>query len=288
MLTVRARETSSAKVGTRCPDATSSGRRGHFGRVVRLLLEAANLWVPARVHSLFFAMDFHWCLSMPIMMLWPLHAFKVLELRESWHLNSNTLSDSTYFSNVLFTTAISASQSLVLLLLLIASCASASTDPEMALFMLASAAAATVASNLYLPGIFSDGAVLQAWDEGDARAFVYGNAAPNSSVALTISSENISLPFSRTYSARSLATGRFSFQIDGTYGADPKGRRGPHYGPYSLHISSSGEERHIKSVTFGDVYICAGDEAMLAPVGDVDQPSNVASSIGSLCRRRGR
>ena len=86
------------------------------------------------------------------------------------------------------------------------------------------------AGRLSLPRIFSDGVVLQVWDEGDARAFVYGGAAASSAVELTISSENASMPYDRTYVTRSDRGGRFSFQLDGTYASDPRGRHGPHYG----------------------------------------------------------
>ena len=88
-----------------------------------------------------------------------------------------------------------------------------------------------LAARLHIPRVFSDGAVLQVWDEGDARAFVYGDASPNARVSLTISSANSSLPFSRTYDTLANGVGHFSFQLDGTYAADPQGRNGPHYGP---------------------------------------------------------
>ena len=61
-------------------------------------------------------------------------------------------------------------------LFFLSACVSATTTP--------SSAGAT----LTLPSFFSDGAVLQVYDEGDARSFVYGTASPASSVALTLTS----------------------------------------------------------------------------------------------------
>ena len=134
-------------------------------------------------------------------------------------------------------------------------------------------------ARLHVPRIFSDGAVLQVWDEGDARAFVYGTAVANASVSLTLTSANATLPFLRTYSTQALASGHFSFQLDGTYASDPQGRNGPHYGPYSLLISSDGEDVSIGNIFYGDVYICAGDEEMLAPVMDQTYPLAATAQI---------
>lgn len=147
-------------------------------------------------------------------------------------------------------------------------------------------AVSAAAGHLHVPRIFSDGAVLQVWDEGDARAFAFGSSAPNVAVSLTISSENASLPFSRTYHTESLSNGKFSFQLDGTYAADPLGRHGPHYGPYTLLFSSEGEEKRVSGVTYGDVYICAGDEAMREPLSDqqVSPPPHIHRFIVAEAR----
>ena len=82
-------------------------------------------------------------------------------------------------------------------------------------------------------------------------------------------SENASLPYFKEYHAvASPATGAFAVQLDGAYCADALGRRGPHYGPYALRVAAaSGARRALSRVTFGDVLVCAGDDAMGARVG---------------------
>jgi len=119
---------------------------------------------------------------------------------------------------------------------------------------------------LTLPSFFSDGAVLQVYDEGDARSFVYGTAAPASSVALTLTSSMPAMPFSRTYRTMALMDGGWAFQIDGTYAPDAQGRHAPHYGPFSVTVAAGGERRTFSDVRFGDVYLCVGGEQMLRPV----------------------
>jgi hypothetical protein len=105
------------------------------------------------------------------------------------------------------------------------------------------------ASSLTLPSFFSDGVVLQVYDEGDARSFVFGTASPAGAVVqLTLTSSVATLPFSRTYSTRSaLPDGGWAFQIDGTYAPDAEHRHGPHYGPYSITVTSGNS-----STTFRD------------------------------------
>ena len=52
-------------------------------------------------------------------------------------------------------------------------------------------------------------------------------------------------------------------QIDGSYIADPKQVHGPKYGPYYMTVEDSdGGAVSVKDVTFGDVYVCAGDTEM--------------------------
>ena len=120
-------------------------------------------------------------------------------------------------------------------------------------------------SGLSLPKIFSDGCVLQTWDQGDARSFVYGQAAPSSDVQISVSSEVMAKPFFRSYKAIASIAGDWKVQIDGTYAADPLGRVGPHYGPYTLNVSSGSATVLVRHVRFGDVFVCAGDEAMAKP-----------------------
>eukprot|EP00966_Prymnesium_polylepis_P145437 3358840-Prymnesium_polylepis.1 len=140
--------------------------------------------------------------------------------------------------------------------------------------------------SLRVPAFFSDEAVLQVWDEGDARSFVFGAAAANASVSLTIASAAHSLPFSRTYYSQASTSGRFSFQLDGTYATDPQGRHGPHYGPYAITISSRDEVVHIRNISFGDVYLCVGDELMAAPAQP--QQYNGADQIHRFLVREAR
>ena len=65
---------------------------------------------------------------------------------------------------------------------------------------------------------------------GDARLCVRWRISERS-ISLTLSSANSSLPFSRTYDTLANGVGHFSFQLDGTYAADPQGRNGPRYSP---------------------------------------------------------
>jgi alpha-galactosidase len=121
------------------------------------------------------------------------------------------------------------------------------------------------AASLTLPAVFSDGCVLQTWDQGDARSFVYGDAPPSAAVRVSLISEDPALPFLRMYETTAMADGTWSVQLDGTYAGDATGRTGPHYGPYSMNISTAASYLAIRHVSFGDVFFCAGDESMQIP-----------------------
>ena len=130
---------------------------------------------------------------------------------------------------------------------------------------------------LRLPRIFSDGCVLQTWDQGDARAFVYGDASPSTRVSVGLTSADPHAPFGRTFHALAGADGGWAVQLDGTYVADDGGRLGPHYGPYTLNVSSPTDAPLVvRDVWFGDVLICAGDEAMASPLRAERAPARTA------------
>ena len=58
-------------------------------------------------------------------------------------------------------------------------------------------------TDLSLPKVFSDGCVLQTWDQGDARSFVYGLAPPSASVRVAVVSADNERPFRRFRATRS-------------------------------------------------------------------------------------
>ena len=68
------------------------------------------------------------------------------------------------------------------------------------------------AASLTLPAVFSDGCVLQTWDQGDARSFVYGDAPPSAAVRVSLISEDPALPFLRMYETTAMADGTWSVQ----------------------------------------------------------------------------
>ena len=154
--------------------------------------------------------------------------------------------------------------------------------PMLLPLLLASASAAADGSAvLALPPVFSDGLVLQTWAEGDARAFVYGTAAPGAAVNLTMVSRDAALPYAKGYfTTAATATGRWAFQIDGTYMSDPTNRKGPKYGPYEFTVRSGGAQKVVKDVVFGDVYICSGDADMARTVGSVPSAASIVADAG--------
>ena len=133
--------------------------------------------------------------------------------------------------------------------------------------------------------IFSSGMILQTWDIGDSRSFVYGKSSlPSVPVTLTLTSMNSTFPdFSRVYETVSDSDdSTFAFQIDGTYMPDDDGNVAPHYGPFRMEVGEGAGENKIvyDDVFFGDVYICAGDDSMSTPTfaevwGDGAVPSGI-------------
>ena len=73
------------------------------------------------------------------------------------------------------------------------------------------------------------------------------------------------------------ATGRWAFQIDGTYMADPSKRRGPKYGPYEFTVRAGTEQRTVTDILFGDVYVCSGDADMARTVGSVPSAASIVA-----------
>ena len=84
--------------------------------------------------------------------------------------------------------------------------------------------AASVRGKLVAPSVFSDGMVLQVWNEGDARSFVNGLADPGAEVTMEVTSSQSG--YRKLYTAvADGTTGKFAIQVDGTYIADDAKRQ---------------------------------------------------------------
>jgi hypothetical protein len=129
-----------------------------------------------------------------------------------------------------------------------------------------------VHAKLSLPSVFSDGVVLQVWNEGDARSFINGETDLGAKVTLEVTNDGSG--YTKTYTTfGDGTTGIFAIQIDGTYIGDQKKQHIPHYGPANFTLKASNESITILDVRFGDVYLCIGDEDMGASITDM-QPQD--------------
>jgi hypothetical protein len=127
------------------------------------------------------------------------------------------------------------------------------------------------ASSVKLAPVFSDGFVLQDYFMFDSRSFVFGTAAPNEHVKLTLT-HDANASITTMYESVADSSSKWIIQINPDYfNAVPSGQVA-NIGSRTLTLTVAGSSdsfRHtqkVNGIRFGDVFVCAGGIEMARPL----------------------